>query len=61
MENSTVFSPTQLLDYCILKLHKVPYNMDNETEVGVPLKEVSILLEKLKNALIAIPQETGEV
>ena len=51
MENAMELTPSQLLDYCMTKLRRIPYNMENENEVGIPVKEVTMLLGKLKDAL----------
>lgn len=60
MENSMELTPSQLLDYCITKLRRIPYNMENEQEISIPVKEVAMLLGKLKDALTPKSAEQTE-
>lgn len=52
MKEQMALTPSQLLDYCIVKLSRIPYNMETEATVGNTVKEVSSLLEQLKKVII---------
>lgn len=51
MDSNVTFTPAQLLDYCMSRLKHVPYTIENENEVGKPIKEVTALLQKLHDLL----------
>ena len=57
MKEQTSLTPSQLLDYCIAKLSRVPYTMETEVTVGNTVKEVSGLLEQLKKAITTAENE----
>ena len=54
MEQSLSLTPTQLVDYCIIKIGRIPYSMETEKTVGEPLKEISGLLEQLKKVIVSV-------
>ena len=51
MEEKTSLTPVQLLDYCVFKLRRIPYDMDHEETIGKELKDVAGLLSQLKSAI----------
>lgn len=52
MKEQTSLTPSQLLDYCVIKLNRVPYTMETEATVGNAVKEVAGLLEQLKKVIV---------
>lgn len=51
-------SISEALSLVQAKLGKIPYTLETETTVGLPIRECVIILEKIKEAVAKAPEKT---